>query len=149
MVGMRIQTFDGLTERELRPWRLGKTLFAALAVLALVVAAIGVYAVIAYGASQRTQEMGIRLALGARGRDVVDLILGDGVKVIGVGIAIGVGLALLLGHTIQSLLFGIEANDPAVLIGSATILCVVGAVASLIPGLRAARIDPNIALRSE
>lgn len=149
MAGMRIQTFDSLTERELRPWRLGRTLFMALAGLALVVAAIGVYAVIAYGAAQRTREVGIRLALGARTADVVDLILGDGLRVIAIGIAIGLGLALAFGYTVRSLLFGIEPNDLSVLIGSATILCIVGATASLVPGLRAARIDPNIALRAE
>jgi predicted permease len=149
MVGLRIRTFDSITERELRPWRLGSTLFTWLGALALIVAAIGVYAVIGYGVSQRTQEMGVRLALGARGRDIVDLVLADGLIVVGIGIAIGIGIALLLGRTVASLLFGVVPNDPSVIIGAAIVLCIVGSIASLVPGVRAAKIDPLSALRAE
>jgi predicted permease len=148
-VGVRTRTFDSITERELRPWRLGTTLFTALGVLALLVGAIGVYSVIAYGVSQRTHEMGIRIALGALRADILNLVLADALAVIGCGLAAGLAIALLLGKTVSSLLFGVTANDAAVLIAAGTILAVVAATACLIPGWRASRIDPVTTLRSE
>ena len=95
MTGLRVTTFATVLEPQLRPWRLGATLFSALAALALVVAAVGVYSVVAFGVNQRLHEMGVRLALGARGRDIVDLVFGDGVRVIGIGILVGVATSLL------------------------------------------------------
>lgn len=149
MVGFRVRTFESTLDGELRPWRLGATLFTALGVLALVVAAIGVYSVVAYGVSQRVNEMGVRIALGAESRDILDLVLADGLRGVAVGIAAGVGVALLLGRFVSSLLFGVLPNDPSTLIATVVILCVVAAVACLIPGWRATRVDPVAALRSE
>ncbi|MEP6493211.1 MAG: ADOP family duplicated permease [bacterium] len=149
MVGMDARTFANVLERELRPWRLGATLFTALGALALVVAAIGVYSVVAYGVSQRIHEMGIRIALGARARDILDLVLSDGLRIVGVGIVIGAVTALALGRLVASLLFGVVPSDPSILIGAIVLMGVVGAVGCLIPGWRAARVDPATALRTD
>jgi putative ABC transport system permease protein len=149
MSGISVRTFDTIVEAELRPWRLGATLFSALGLLALVIAAIGVYAVVAYGASQRTHEIVIRVALGAQRRDVMDLIVRDGVGTVGVGIGVGIAIALLLGRLIASLLFGVLPHDPSVLIGAAVVLCAVGMMACFVPARRAARLEPASALRAE
>ena len=149
MTGLRVTTFATVLEPQLRPWRLGATLFSALAALALVVAAVGVYSVVAFGVNQRLHEMGVRLALGARGRDIVGLVFGDGVRVIGVGILIGVVTSLLLGRLVASLLFGIVPHDASVLIGASTLLCIVGVTACVVPAVRAARVDPATTLRVE
>lgn len=149
MVGLRTRTFDSIIEPQLRPWRLGATLFTDLGVLALVVAGIGVYSVIAYGVSHRTHEMGVRLALGATRRDIVDLVLADGLRVVAIGTAVGIGTSLLLGRAVASLLFGVLPDDLGVLIGAATVLAIAGSLACLGPGIRAARIDPMAALRAD
>jgi predicted permease len=144
-----VRRFDSVNDRELRPWKLGATLFAALGVLALVVAAVGVYSVIAYSVSQRTHEMGVRVALGAPRSSIVDLIVGDGLRVVGIGVLIGIGASIPLGRLIQSLLFGVAAHDASVLIMAATILIVVGAAACIIPAWRAASVNPVDALRAD
>jgi hypothetical protein len=144
-----IRTMAKALEPQFRPWKLAATLFSALGILALVVAVIGVYSVVAYTVTQRTQEMGIRLALGARAFDILDLVASEGLRMVGVGVVIGVAAALALGRLVSSLLFGVTPSDPSILIGSAAVLCAIGLVASIVPGWRAARIDPVIALRSD
>lgn len=144
-----IRTMDQLLDRELRPWRMGAILFSALGLLALVVAAIGIYGVVAYNMSQRSHEMGVRIALGAQMKDVLDLVLGEGLRVVAIGLVIGVGASLLLGRLVSSLLFGVEANDPSVLIAAVVTMLAIAGVASLIPGWRAARVDPVNALRAD
>jgi predicted permease len=144
---IRMMTTD--LERELRPWRLYASLFTALGLLALLVAGIGVYSVVAYSVSQRTHEMGIRMALGARASDVLNLIVGEGVRVISIGIAIGVVLSLVLARLVAALLFGVTPRDPFVLLGAACTLLAAGGVASAIPAWRAARVDPMTALRQD
>ena len=129
--------------------RHGASLFTALGALALIVAAIGVYSVVAYGVSQRTSEMGIRLALGAQTRDILRLVLGEGARVVALGIVLGVGVALEAGKVVSSLLYGIGAHDPAVLLVAAAGLAAMGVLACLVPALRAAWTDPASALRAE
>ncbi|HYV98015.1 MAG TPA: ADOP family duplicated permease [Gemmatimonadaceae bacterium] len=136
-------------ERELRPWRLGASLFAAFGMLALVVAAIGVYSVIAYAVSQRTHEMGVRIALGAEFRDVVQLVVGEGVRVVALGALLGVAVSLALGKLVSTLLYGVTPKDPVVMTLAAGVLIVVGIAAALTPAWRAARTDPATALRTE
>ena len=132
-----------------RPWRTGATMFLVLGGLALVVAAIGLYSVIAYNVAQRTHELGVRIALGARLQDVVRLVLGDGLRLAVGGIAAGTVLALLAGPMIGTLLFQESPRDPFVY-GFVTLVLLAAAIgASLVPGLRAGRLDPNIALRTE
>lgn len=149
MNGVYMYSMATVLERELRPWRLGSTLFTALGLLAMLVAAIGVYSVVAYGVSQRTHEMGIRVALGAQARDIVDLVVRDGFRAVAVGVAIGVAGALVLGRLIASLLFGVVPNDVSVLIGASSLLCLVAIAACLIPARRAAGVDPAATLRVE
>jgi predicted permease len=145
----RITTMAQSLDAQFRPWRLGAELFTALGILALVVAAIGVYSVVAFAVSQRTREMGIRIALGARSRDVFSLVIGEGARVVAAGVLIGLTVTLAAGRLVASLLFGVTARDPLVLAGSALALLVIGAAASALPSLRAARVDPVAALRAD
>jgi predicted permease len=146
---IRIQNLSDLLEPELRPWHLGAMLFSAFGILALIVAGIGVYSVVAYGVAQRTHEMGIRAALGARTLDILDLVLAEGMRLLFVGIFVGLAAALVLGHYVASLLFGITAYDPGVLVGSAVTLTVLALAACVVPGWRAARVNPIVALRAD
>jgi ABC-type antimicrobial peptide transport system permease subunit len=136
-------------EPEYRPWRLGATLFTAFGLLALLVTIIGVFSTVSYDVSQRTHEFGVRVALGARMGDVLRQVIGEGVRTIAIGIALGLMLALAAGRLIAALLYGIEPNDPRVLTGVAVMLLVVAGVATLAPAWRAARADPVIALRAD
>jgi predicted permease len=144
-----VRTMGQILEPQMRPWRMGAILFAGLGLLALVVAAIGIYGVVAYSMSQRSHEMGVRIALGAQAKDIVDLVLASGLRVVIVGIVLGIGGALLLGRLVASQLFGVVPNDPSILIGAAVTMCAIAGAACLIPGWRAARVDPVTSLRSE
>lgn len=134
---------------EYRPWRVGTGLFVALGALALIVATIGIYSVLAYTLSQRTHEMGVRIALGARAGDVHRLVLSDGLKTVVIGAGIGIALALAMGRLVASLLYGVSSHDPTTLIASVVILLAAGALAGVIPAWRASRVDPVIALRAD
>jgi ABC-type antimicrobial peptide transport system permease subunit len=147
--GDLIEPMTGILEPQLRSWHLGAILFTGFGLLALVIAAVGMYSVASYGVSQRTHEMGIRVALGARTSDIADLVIKEGVTTVVAGIAVGIGGSLLLGRFVASLLFGITPRDPSVLIGAAAVLCLLGLVACLVPAWRAARVDPATALRAE
>jgi predicted permease len=136
-------------EPEYRPWRVGTGLFVALGSLALIVATIGIYSVLAYTMSQRMREMGVRIALGARATDVHRLVLVEGLRVVAIGAAIGVVLALASGNLIASLLYAVSSRDPLTLVVSVGVLLAAGAVAGAIPAWRASRVDPVVALRSE
>ena len=149
MMPATVMTLRQSLDSQLRPWRLGAELFTALGVLALVVAALGVYSVVAYSVSQRTREMGIRIALGAQRSDVVSLVVGEGARVLLVGVAAGVAISLAAGRLVASLLYGISPRDLPVFIGSTLTLLIIGIVASAFPSLRAARVDPVAALRTD
>jgi predicted permease len=144
-----IYSLAGLLDPQLRPWRMGAALFGVLGLLALVVAAVGMYSMLSYSVGQRTREMGVRMALGARGADVVRMIVGEGARVTLVGIAVGVVAALLAGRLVASLLFETSPRDPITLVVVAAVLLAVAIVACLIPARRATRVDPMLALRSE
>jgi predicted permease len=134
---------------EMQSWKLGAAMFTVFGILALVLAAIGLYSVIAYNVAQRTHELGVRVALGAQMRDVVGLVLREGMGLAVVGVVIGSGIALLLGKWVRPLLFEVSPYDPVVMITVAGILLGVAAAASLVPARRAGRVDPMTALRSE
>ena len=134
---------------ELRSWTLGATMFTAFGVLALVLAGVGLYSVIAYNVAQRTHELGVRLALGAQGRDLVRLVLGEGVRLMTIGLALGAVAALLAGRWVGPLLFETTATDPVVFGGVAALLGGVAALACVLPSARAARVEPAIALRAD
>jgi len=125
------------------------TLLTIFSAVALTLAALGLYGVIAYSVTQRTSELGIRIALGARAADVVTLVAHSASVLVGIGLVLGACGALVLGRAMRSLLYGVGPNDPATLITVAAILAGVAAIASYVPARRAARVDPVVALRSE
>jgi len=132
-----------------RSWSLGATMFATFGVLALVLAAIGLYSVIAYNVAQRTHEMGVRVALGAQMRDVMTLVLTDGMRLSIAGLAIGTLIALWAAKWVKPLLFDVSPRDPFVFVIVGGTLLVVAILASLIPARRAAKVEPTVALRSD
>jgi ABC-type antimicrobial peptide transport system permease subunit len=134
---------------QIRSWKIGATMFAIFGALALVLAAIGLYSVIAYNVTQRTHEMGVRVALGAQARDVIRLIVREGLRVVIPGVALGALIALLAGKWVAPLLFNVSPKDPPVLVGVVVTLIAVAIAASWIPATRAARVDPNEALRAD
>jgi ABC-type antimicrobial peptide transport system permease subunit len=134
---------------QIRSWRLGALMFSIFGALALVLAAIGLYSVIAYNVTQRTHEMGVRVALGAQAHDVIRLIVSEGLRIVLPGVALGAVLALLAGKWIAPLLFEVSPKDPPVLVGVVAILVAVATIASWLPARRAARVDPNQALRAD
>jgi predicted permease len=133
----------------LRPWRLSATIFVIAGVLALLVASIGVYSVISYTFAQRTHDIGVRIALGARGTRVAGLVVGEGVRIVIAGVCIGTSIALALGKVVASALYGTTPRDPVILIGAALTLTIVAVAACMVPAWRAMRVDPIEALRSE
>jgi putative ABC transport system permease protein len=140
-------TMQQVVERAVWQPRSSTRLFAAFAALALVLAAIGIYGVISYGVSQRRQEIGIRMALGARPADVLRSVLGEGAALAAAGTALGLAGTLALTRYLASLLYEVSATDPAVLAASAGILAAIAMAAAFLPAQRATRVDPMIALR--
>ena len=132
-----------------RSWHVGATMFVAFGVLALIVAAVGLYSVIAYTVGQRMHELGVRIALGAQRGDVLRLVMGYGVRVAVAGVAGGCLVAFLAARWIEPLLFRQPARDPLVLGAVGAIMVVVAVAASSIPAIRATRADPNAVLRSD
>jgi predicted permease len=141
--------FDDVFEAMLRPWRLGSIVFVVFGALSMVVVAVGLAAVAAYGVTRRTREIGIRSALGAEPRHLVRLVLRRSLAVVAAGIAVGMGLAWAGGRILNAQLFDVSAGEPRVLAGAALGLLVVGGMAAWVPARHAARVDPLIALRAE
>jgi ABC-type lipoprotein release transport system permease subunit len=144
-----IRTMGDRLEQSLARRRFSTLLMTLFAGLALGLAAIGIYSVVAYIVSQGTREMGIRMALGASPAGILLLVLRHGAGMAGLGIAIGVAAALALAPMMRSMLFGVGSYDPATFAAIAGLLAAVALVACVIPGLRAARIDPIVTLRME
>lgn len=145
----QVSTMREQLEPQTRSWTLAATLFSVFGLLALLVAGIGLYGVLAFHVAQRTRELGIRSALGAMKGELLGAVVRDGVSIVAVGVVVGLALALLLGRYAEPLLFHVSSRDPLVLGGVSAILLVVGVVASLLPGIRATRVDPTEALRAE
>ena len=116
---------------------------------ALLLAMAGVFGVLAYSVAQRTQEIGVRVALGATPGGILKMVLGQGMITVAIGLAIGLAGSLLLTRTMRSMLFEVSPNDPVTIIGIALLLMLIAMVASYIPARRATRVDPMIALRYE
>ena len=142
-------TFDGMLAQLLLPQRLAATLLGLFGALTLLLAAVGVYGVIAYAVGQRTREIGIRVALGASRRRVLGDILGRGAWLVAAGVAIGLLLAVAAGRVVAAFLFGVGATDPWAFGGSALVLGAVALIATYLPARRASRVDPATALRAE
>ena len=142
-------TLENMLAREASPRRFNAILLSVFAALALVLAATGVYGVLSYSVSQRTHEVGIRMALGARRRDLLGLFMGQGMKLVLLGLVIGLGGAFVLTRLMSSLLFGVSTTDSATFVAVGLILTVVGVLACYLPARRATRVDPLVALRYE
>jgi hypothetical protein len=135
--------------QEAHAWQLGATMFTVFGLLALTLAAIGLYGVISYTVERRTHEIGVRIALGARAGSVLWLGVRQGLLLAGLGTGIGMLVALALARSFASLLFNESPRDPLVYLTAAGLILAVAAVASIIPAGRAARLDPSVTLRSE
>jgi putative ABC transport system permease protein len=130
-------------------WRFGATMFVAFGALALVLAGVGLYSLIAYGVAQRRREIGVRLALGASHRHVVGLVLKGALRLVGSGVVLGSVIAIVAGRWAAGLLFDEPATDPVVFAGVALVLIIVALAATTFPALTAARVDPNVTLRAD
>ncbi|HYK87869.1 MAG TPA: FtsX-like permease family protein [Acidobacteriota bacterium] len=144
-----VQTMDEIVRNSLASRRFSMFLLGIFAGLALVLSSIGVYGVISYLVGQRSHEIGIRMALGAQRADVLRLMLGEGLRMAGVGVLIGLGVAFGITRLMSNMLFGVKATDPLTFAGVAVILSAVAFAASFIPARRATRVDPIVALREE
>ncbi|HKO14609.1 MAG TPA: ADOP family duplicated permease [Gemmatimonadaceae bacterium] len=145
----RVLIMSDMLAPQLHAWRLGAWLFTALALLALIVAAMGVFSTLMYTTVQRTHEIGVRMALGARRSDVARVVIRSGVVLAGAGVVLGVVLAIAFGRVVASLLYGVTPHDPATIAGAGAVLVVVSVIAAAVPAWRATRVDPVVALRAE
>jgi predicted permease len=145
----RIETMTDVVDRELAPMRFHLSLLAAFAGLAALLAAVGIYGVVAYAAASRTREIGLRLALGAERASVSRLVLAQGLKPAALGVALGLTAAYFGAQAIESVLFGVQPRDPGVFAGTSVLLLGVALLSTLIPARRASRIDPVRAIRFE
>jgi putative ABC transport system permease protein len=144
-----VKTLDQLLSDSVAPSRFISMLLAFFAALALILACMGIYGVISCGVTERTREIGIRMALGAQSRQVLAMVIKQGLIMVLIGIAVGLFASLGLTRLISSLLFDVSTIDPATFIGIPVLLTIVSLLACLIPALRAAKVDPMIALRYE
>jgi len=144
-----IRTYQDLIDPQLRSWQLGATLFSAFSAIALGIATIGLFGVISYVATQRTQEMGIRRALGGNGWVVARLVVVDALRRTIVGLTLGVAAALLAGPVVAAMLFQTSPRDPASVAAAGAVLVAATLVAASWPAIRATRVNPMIALRAE
>jgi putative ABC transport system permease protein len=145
----RVWTLDEVERRAIARPRFRATLVATFAGLALLLAMVGVFGVLAYSVQQRWREFGVRIALGASMGHVLGLVAGAGIRVIGAGVVIGLVAAAALTRFISTFLFGVQPWDMLTIVGVVGLLALTGAVAALVPALRAARVDPVIAFRND
>jgi ABC-type antimicrobial peptide transport system permease subunit len=144
-----IRTMETVVDGSLAARNFQLHLLLAFAVCALVLAALGIYGVVAYSALQRTRELGIRIALGAQPAQIYRLIFEDGVTPVFIGTLLGIALAAFAARAINGLLFGVGSFNIGIAVGAASILLFTGGLASLLPAIRATHIDPVQALRAE
>ncbi len=144
-----LQSMNDVIGATVAPRRTNTILLVLFGVLAVALAAIGVFAVLAYGVAQRTREIGVRVALGAQRSNVLGLIMREGLVLAGVGIALGSIAAFALARFVSSILYGVSPHDPKVFAAAPVVLLIVAAAATLIPAVRATRVDPLTALREE
>jgi len=144
-----VMSMEGLINEVLQSQRMNMTLLVAFAVLALTLATIGIYSVLAYSVRRRVREIGIRLALGAQIGDILRLIVLQGMKPVVIGVVIGLGLSVVLGRAVATMVYGISTSDVTSMLGGAALLLLVSVFASLIPAMRATHVQPVEILRQE
>jgi ABC-type antimicrobial peptide transport system permease subunit len=148
-VGTAKRQIDGFVSQN----RVIAIMFSIFGVVATVIAAVGIYGVMSFSVSQRTQELGVRMALGADSRRILRMVLGQGSVLTGIGVALGVlitlALAMAAGDGMQSVLFGVSPLDPLVYAAVVALVAIISLAASFVPARRATRVDPMIALRAE
>jgi putative ABC transport system permease protein len=145
----RVRTLEQHFATAVAPPRFSATLIAVFAALALILASVGIYGVISYSVTQRTHEIGVRVALGARSRDVLGLVVGQGMTLTMIGLGVGLGASFALTRLIKTLLFGVSPTDPLTFIVISALLTFVALSACFVPARRAAKVDPMVALRVE
>jgi putative ABC transport system permease protein len=144
-----ISTMDDIVARAFAPWRFSSIVVSTFAAIALTFAVVGVATLVAFAVTMRTREIGIRVALGAQTRDVIGLVAREGTSIALAGLACGVAGAWLLRRSVESMLFGVSADDPLTFVAVALLLALVSVLAAYLPARRAARIDPAVTLRAE
>lgn len=145
----RAQTLQDSIHRTVNLQRAAASLLGVFGALALILASIGVYGVVAHSVSMRTREVGIRMSLGARAADVFRMFVRESLLLAFIGVAIGLGISAATSRLLTSFLFGLTATDGITFIGGSTVLCLVVIVATYLPAHRAAHVDPLVALRHE
>jgi putative ABC transport system permease protein len=144
-----IQTMDEIVSQTITPQKFATWMLGLFAAVALLLAALGIYGVMAYSVVQRTHEIGIRMALGAERKDVLRMIVGQGMKLTLIGVGVGLVGSFLVMRAMSDLLFGVKASDPVTYGGVAIVLSLVALMSCLLPARRATKVDPMIALRYE
>ena len=145
----RVRTMDDVVASSVADRRFSMFLLGVFAVLALVLSMVGLYAVVSYSVTERIQEMGVRVALGASPPALLAMVMRDGLSLVGIGLGIGLAAAFAVTRFLEALLFGVEARDPATFVAVPVILTVAALFGCLVPALRAMRVDPVVALRAE
>jgi putative ABC transport system permease protein len=144
-----VQTMNEVLSNSLAPRRLSMILLAAFAALAVAMSCVGIFGVTSYLIGERTREIGVRMALGAQRSDVLRLVVGQGARMVFLGVLIGIAASLALTRLMSNQLYGVSARDPITFIGVAVVLLIVAVFACYIPARRATTIDPIIALRCD
>jgi putative ABC transport system permease protein len=145
----RLSTMDDVVAQAFAPWRFSSVIVSAFAVIALTFAVVGVATLVAFAVTMRTREIGVRVALGARSRDVIALVAREGAAIALTGLAVGLVAAWLLRRSVTSLLFGISPDDPVTFVAAPLLLGVIAVLAAYLPARRAALVDPALTLRAE
>jgi len=146
---MDVATQDEQIDKNLQQERVFAQAYAMFGGLAMLLAAVGLFGLMSYSVARRTSEIGIRMALGAQSRDVLRLVMSESMRLVAIGVAIGLGVAIAAGRLVASLLFGLGATDAITMVVATLVMVFVSATAGYLPARRASRVDPLVALHYE